>query len=261
MGETPTTPTKKKKEKLPKGVGRLPEWWLEISPHDTLFLKEEEAKKKAEEEEAMKFAQLAELQDLMDKYGGEDFPNWNPMTDGPRTKEEEKEWLSNGYQRNEKKEWVSHDGTPLQGRQFQGKLPPGYQPGGYVKDDDDAEEGESEGGQGTLNSTKYERDKSTTWDKPDWMKVKLRSTGTGGSIRHGEAVERPIIKGDGKVVLESRSIEEVSPKAEVVTPPEEEEAIDHHGREVGEIKSAAEFKPRATGELQAILNRRKQASD
>jgi len=113
----------------------------------------------------------------------------------------------------------------------------------------------------TLKSTKYERDNANTWDKPDWMKVKLRTTDSGGAIRHGDVVDRPIVKSDGTIVHPTKSTEEGLPLTLIDDNPESEDWIDHNGRELGDIKGAAEFKPRATGELQAILNRRKQASD
>lgn len=250
----------KKRDKLPKGVGRVPEWWLEITPHNTLFLEDDEARRYAEKEEAKRFEKLAALQDLMDKYGGEDFPDWNPATDGPRTKEEEEEWVSKGYKRNEKEEWVSEEGAPLEGRQFKGQMPPGYSPGNHVKDDGADGAGL---GKGNLKSNggKYERDAAKAWDKPDWMKVKLRSTGTGGAVRNGDAVDRPITKGDGKVVTREKSSDDADPVKETDDAAQTEDTIIQEGREVGNIKSSADFKPRATGELQAILNRRKQASD
>ncbi len=259
------------KDKLPRGAGRVPEWWLEITPHDTLFIAEEEAQRRAAHAEKMKFAQLAAEQDLMQKYGGEGFPNWNPSTDGPRTKEEEKEWTSKGYKRNEKEEWVNEEGTPLEGRQFNGQMPPGYLPGQYFPDEPD---GSGILGPGSLNPTKYERDKEKDWEKPEWMKVKLRSTDTGGAIRHGEAVERTITKGDGTLVSPKKANNNYAMAEaggsgidcigdEDVT---EEVYEDKDGNEIVETSGPAKATihhstPQASDELQAILNRRKQASD
>jgi hypothetical protein len=246
-----------KKDKLPKGVGRVPEWWMTVAPHDVLIVEDDIARKHAQLEEEKKFARLAALQDLLDKYGGEGFPDWNPSKDGPRTKEEENEWVSKGYKRNATNEWINSEGKPLEGKAFQGTVPPGYVPGDFIKDDGT---GGAELDQGTLNSNKYERDKSAAWDKPDWMKVKLRSTGTGGAVGHSETVEQPITKSDGTVISRAQATPE-QPAPEIVAPVVTEEVTDPHGRDVGTIKSAAKIKPRATGELQAILNRRKQASD
>lgn len=260
-----------KKDKLPRGAGRVPEWWLEITPHDTLYIAEEEAQRRAAEAEKLKFARLAAEQDLLQKYGGEGFPNWNPATDGPRTKEEEKEWTSKGYTRNEKQEWVNQEGIPLEGRQFKGQMPPGYLPGHYLEDGSPA--GSNGAGPGGLHSAKYERDKDKDWEKPEWMKVKLRSTDTGGAIRQGEAVERPITKGDGTQVTPSKGNNDGEDGIDGIIEEEiiEEVYEDEDGNEVVETTtttSSAPAKatihhstPKASDELQAILNRRKQVSD
>jgi len=258
-----------KKDKLPRGVGRVPEWWLEITPHDTLYLAEDEAQRKAAFEEKLKFAKLAAEQDLLQKYGGEGFPNWNPATDGPRTKEEEKEWVSKGYKRNEKSEWVDESGAPLEGRQFKGQMPPGYLPGQYFQD---LSGGSITPGPGGLNPSKYERDKEKDWEKPAWMAVKLRSTGTGGAIRQGDDVERPITKGDGTTVARNNATAEDP----ATTSAGEKKGIEGIGdedaaEEIYEDDEPTEFvdptapakatvhqsTPKATNELQAILNRRK----
>jgi hypothetical protein len=257
-----------KKDKLPRGVGRVPEWWLEITPHDTLYLAEDEAQRKAAYEEKLRFAKLAAEQDLLQKYGGEGFPNWNPASDGPRTKEEEKEWVSKGYKRNEKNEWVDEGGAPLEGRQFKGQMPPGYLPGEYFQD---LSGGSITPGPGGLNPAKYERDKDKDWEKPAWMQVKLRSTGTGGAIRQGDEVDRPITKGDGTRVPRSGTDEDADPTSEGDKKGIDGIVDEEAAEEIYEDEETNEFvdptapakatihhsTPQATEELQAILNRRK----
>jgi hypothetical protein len=165
--------------RLPRGVGRVPEWWMEITPHDTLYLQEDEDRRQHEWEEARMYEELAAKDDLVQKYGGEGFPDWDPAAHGPRTTEEEAEWVKTGYKRNEASgNWENESGEPLNGRQFQGKFPPGYKPGKYTG-------GRGGGGgpgfgQGQLSSgTRYGSDEGKQWKQPDWMKVKLRSTKNG----------------------------------------------------------------------------------
>lgn len=254
----------KKKDKLPKGAGRVPEWWMEITPHDTLYLEEEESKRQADYEEALKFAQLAAEQDLLQKWGGEGFPNWNPATDGPRTADEEKVWSSKGYKRNDKQEWVDEEGKPLEGRQFKGEMPPGYLPGQYIK----VGPGTGIPGPGNLHATKYQRDEGKSWEQPAWMQLKLRSTKDGGAIRKGnyDNENKTITKGTGKRVRkvpkpttdgeagEDEYIEEVIDDDEEY----EEEIIEGEGDEAAEKGIDASI--HEATELEKILKKRLAAS-
>lgn len=168
-----------KPARLPKGVGRVPQWWMEITPHNTLYIEDDEARRHAEEEEAKMYAKLAARDDMLQKYGGEGFPDWDPAEHGPRTPEEEEEWNTTGYVRNsDTGKWENESGEPLTGRQFEGKLPPGYIPGEFTGGDG-GEGGEGGGfGQGQLNSGggQYASDEKKQWSQPSWMKKKLRST-------------------------------------------------------------------------------------
>ena len=60
--------SKSKEPRLPKGVGRVPQWWMEITPHDTLYIEDDEAKRFQEEEEKKMYAKLAAMDDLLQKY-------------------------------------------------------------------------------------------------------------------------------------------------------------------------------------------------
>jgi hypothetical protein len=190
----------KKPKRLPRGVGRVPEWWLEMTPHETLILEEEEAKRIADQEEELKFAQLAAEQDWLQKYGGEGFPDWDPSKDGPRTPEEEKEWIGTGYQRSETTgEWTGVSGEPLEGRKFKGKLPSGYVPGEFrLPGSTKAADGrplKSVGG-------RYGRDDGKNWEQPSWTKVKLKKTDAGRAYRNGTDDKSPkkgIVKSTGAV--------------------------------------------------------------
>jgi hypothetical protein len=50
-------------EALPIGVGRLPEWWMEITPHYTLDLEQEEARRALEDQMAFYYSQMAAADD------------------------------------------------------------------------------------------------------------------------------------------------------------------------------------------------------
>jgi hypothetical protein len=218
----------KKPKRLPRGVGRLPEWWLEMTPHETLILEEEEAKRIADQEEELKFAQLAAEQDWLQKYGGEGFPNWDPSKDGPRTSEEEKEWIGSGFQRSETTgEWTGVSGEPLEGRKFKGKLPSGYVPGHFrLPGSTKAADGrplKSAGG-------RYGRDDGKSWEQPSWTKVKLKRTDAGSAYRNGEYEKSPkkgIVKSTGAVAkLPAAPVLDDPPakKEEAPAPAKEEEA-------------------------------------
>jgi hypothetical protein len=154
---------------------------------------------------------LAALDDLMQKYGGEGYPNWDPEKHGPRTPGEEAEWTKGGYKRKENGLWADEKDQPLTGRQFEGKHPPGYAPGeggvggNYAGDSKTyGADGKIHGtavGQGALHSAggKYGRDAEKVWEQPSWTKMKLRSTGTGNAIRKGDYDAEGMIinKGDG----------------------------------------------------------------
>jgi hypothetical protein len=242
---------KSKKDKLPRGAGRLPEWWLEITPHETLYLEEDEAQRQAEYEEEVKFAELAAREDMLQKYGGEGFPDWNPATMGPRTKAEEKEWTSKGYKRNEQEEWVSETGAPLEGRQFKGEMPPGYFVGKYSKGGGGFKGG---GGAGLTPTSQYERDKDKAWSQPSWAKVKLRSTGDKGVIK--SPAPKTIVKGDGKRVTPAAPVESGENDEEIVEEVIEEEIIEEEVIEEEVVEEGVEEKELT--ELQKIFAKRQQ---
>ena len=55
--------TKKKRVKPPKGFAQLPEWWLEVTPHDTLYPDEDEARRADASREAKMYKDLAAQSD------------------------------------------------------------------------------------------------------------------------------------------------------------------------------------------------------
>ena len=138
-------PTIKKKVKPPKGFAQLPEWWMEITPHNTLDREEDKAKRQHDTQEARMYRDLAAKSDweqanedskytlgkngeLIDKGTG------NPIETGG----------DSGYTRDEKSgEWLE-DGKPIFDSQFSSSPEYGH--------------------------------KDMNWKKPDWMKVSLNFT-------------------------------------------------------------------------------------
>ena len=171
----------KKDKRLPKGVGRVPEWWMEHTPHHILVLEDEQNKAKAELEEAEMFKRLAEHSDYVQKYGGDDFPNWDPAVDGPLGDEMTKTWESRGYyQRPSDKKWVDKNGLELSGRQFMIKIPEGYVPGQGAPSDYKGSGGSTlKKGQGGG----YAADDGKGWQKPAWTTKKLKATKAGNELR------------------------------------------------------------------------------
>lgn len=54
---------KEKRAKHPKGFAQIPEWWMEITPHDTLDVDEDAAKRMSASKEAQMYADLAAKSD------------------------------------------------------------------------------------------------------------------------------------------------------------------------------------------------------
>jgi len=163
-------PTENKKAKHPKGFAQLPDWWMEITPHNTLDTEEDAVKRKNAKQEAMVYKDLAAKSDweqlnVDSKYTvGEK----GELIDKETGKPIETGGSNSSYKKDEKTgEWLK-DGKPVfKGLQY-------YTTAG----------GGGGGGDG-LASPGYGH-KDMNWKKPDWMKVKLKSTGTGDTIRKGD---------------------------------------------------------------------------
>lgn len=152
-------PTKKKKVKPPKGFAQLPEWWMEITPHNTLDREEDVAKRQHDNQEARMYRNLA-VQSDWEQANGEN-SNYSLGENGElidkKTGKPVETGGDSGYTREEKSgEWLK-DGKPIFGRQFNAG---GESPSSYGHQD-------------------------MNWKKPDWMKVKLKATGTGDAMRKG----------------------------------------------------------------------------
>jgi len=171
-----TTQKKSKKEKPPKGFAQLPDWWMEITPHDTLDVEEDAMKRKHQSQEAMMYRNLAAKSDWEQANGGIDHPLYTLGKNGELIEKETGKVIaesttsesagsssSPAYTRDEKTgEWLK-DGQPIFGtntsRQFNNNTGKGGPEYGH---------------------------KDVNWKKPDWMKVKLKGTGKGDTIRKGD---------------------------------------------------------------------------
>ena len=209
-------------EILPAGVGRVPTWWMEITPHYVLDEEEEVERRKAEDQMAFYYMQLAAadeagvlLPDGTPKLGPDLKPlAWTPLT--PWNKLDSKEAGSS---------------TPLGpgGRNFKPGHPvidpklfgiletdPDYQsyltgaklPPGYFEKMGELAQSELGGTEGILNNLRqtdfgrYGRQAENPSFKPAWAKKKLRSTETGASIRQGQYNDSP-----NKFVNQRRRVE------------------------------------------------------
>ncbi|KAG7368910.1 hypothetical protein IV203_031653 [Nitzschia inconspicua] len=176
--------TEKKKNRPPKGFAQLPDWWLEITPHNTLDIEQDAKKRDNDYQEAIKYAELAAKADWEQQFGHLELTDDGNLID-KNTGETVEEGDSTGYTRNEKGEWMK-DGKPIFGREF--KAGEGiYDPSKFAAGVD-------------RNSTELKAvgaeygHKDNKWKKPDWMQVKLKKTEKHawlGADGEGPAQEEP----------------------------------------------------------------------
>lgn len=198
-------------EVLPTGVGRVPAWWMEITPHYTLDEEDEQARRTAEDQMAFYYMQLAAaddagiiLPDGTPKLGPDLKPmSWTPVTPwngrapaggatptgmGPGGRN-----FKPGHPVVDPKLFGIHESDPDYRAYLTGaKLPPGY----FEKMGELASS-ELGGTEGILNNAKqtdygrYGRQAEAPSFKPAWAKKKLRSTETGANIRQGQYDDSP----------------------------------------------------------------------
>lgn len=160
--EGPSAKKKEKKNRPPKGFAQLPEWWMDITPHNTLDIEGDAAKRFSERQQAMIYKDLAEKADLEEKNGlsnkyrkgenGELIDNATGKTIDPK--------FDSRFSQDKKGDWFL-DGKPIFGAQ-------------YVS----IAAGNSYG------------HKDVSWKKPDWMKVKLNATKKGAAMKRGSYLEK-----------------------------------------------------------------------
>lgn len=196
-------------EVLPPGVGRVPQWWMEITPHYTLDLEEEEARTRAEEQMAFYYAEMAKASDagMLDENGNPIGPDGRPLggwggsgwagrgpgraggpggADGPLGRNfmpsqvtvETLEMLGIGKEHPDYKSYLTG-----------AKFPPGYWEKlaelGYTGP------GFSASNLHQTDYGRYGRQAEKPAHKPAWAKMKLRSTAHGSSIRQGNYEDSP----------------------------------------------------------------------
>jgi hypothetical protein len=265
---------------LPRGVARIPLWWMEITPHNILDLEREEFKRQLEYEESMMYAELARKDDYAQQYGDGGM-DYDPSKHGTRDGSGGGGRYGaggGGYQRGEDGKWKNPPGGGggAQGRQFQaGDGPPGYRPGNHGDGRNGAggEAYATRGGGGGryagggsnyasgLNETAYGQygDKDLAWEKPSWTKIKLRSTGQGGSIRQGryDQSEKPItfatLRPTGPKEPKLAAVVAVAVASEAATPKESAPPK----KVEPEKPKAEEQKPQGLGRLVKRIRRRK----
>lgn len=153
---------KKKKVKPPKGFAQLPEWWMEITPHNTLDIEGDEVNRFSQKKQAMMYKDLAAKSDWEQANGESKYTvGKNGELIDKETGKAIETGGDSGYTRDEKTGEWSKDGNPIFGRQFNSSS------SGYGHQD-------------------------VNWKKPDWMKVKLKSSGTGDAMRKGDNLEKKI---------------------------------------------------------------------
>mmetsp|Transcript_5288 Transcript_5288/g.15384 ORF Transcript_5288/g.15384 Transcript_5288/m.15384 type:complete len:168 (-) Transcript_5288:2533-3036(-) len=164
-----TDPTKKKKKnKPPKGFAQLPEWWMEVTPHNTLDVEEDEARRLSDSKRVLMYKDLAAKSDWEQVNGESKFTvGENGELIDKETGEPIETGGDSGYTRDEKTgEWLK-DGRPIFGRQFH---------------------------EGSSSSAGYGH-KDVNWKKPDWMKVQLKKTSTGAIMKKGDYIEKKYQQG------------------------------------------------------------------
>lgn len=217
-------------EDLPVGVGRVPEWWMECTPHYRLDLDEEQAQRQLEEQMATFFNQFAEINDM-----GAFFDEEGHLKLGP-------DQTPLAY--NSNTNWQGRSGTGQEspaspgsrGRNF--RIDPKVLEGFGVRESDpnyqDYLAGAklppgfieklrtmygSDGIPNNLQQTdygRYGRQAEKPVFKPNWTKTKLRSTAAGQNIRQGQYNDSPNKHYRRRVQLDESPV--VSPAAVEIIP-------------------------------------------
>jgi hypothetical protein len=197
-------------EILPVGVGRVPAWWIEITPHYVLDEEEEVERRKAEDQMAFYYMQLAAaddagvlLPDGTPKLGLDLKPlAWTPVT--PWNKLNSKEAGLTGLGPGGRNFKPGHPvidpklfGILETDQDYQSYLTGAKLPPGYFEKMGELAQSELGGTEGILNNLRqtdygrYGRQAEAPSFKPAWAKKKLRSTETGANIRQGQYNDSP----------------------------------------------------------------------
>lgn len=196
-------------ENLPAGVGRVPKWWMEITPHYTLDLEEENYRRDAEEQMALYYAQMAAAADagVLDADGnpilgpdGKPIGGWSNGWAGRAPNGGEGGLGINGpLGRNFQPGQVTPEVLSLLGiektdpdyRSYLtgAKMPPGYWE--KLADLGYTGQGFSASNLHQTDYGRYGRQAEKPAFQPSWAKLKLKSTNHGSSIRKGDYEASP----------------------------------------------------------------------
>ncbi|KAL7578782.1 hypothetical protein ACA910_016007 [Epithemia clementina (nom. ined.)] len=214
-------PTKQKKSRPKRNEALIPAWWMEVTPHYTLDLEDEKARREMEERMALYYAQLAEQEAskgmMFDIDGnpieegtgasggvsGDWKSNWtgrkkkDGSTEEPPPPEKPKMFGGRNFKPGssgwDPKQWGIDANDPDYDQYLSGAmLPPQFisamnnfakATGHYQVEDYASNLRSSEGAYGRLAEKQAHI--------PDWMKKKLRSTTQGHSIRTGQYDDSP----------------------------------------------------------------------
>ena len=235
---------------------------MEITPHNVLDMQEDEQRREKEYQDAVMYANLAAQDDYKQQHGAGYDPS---KPDGGYKKGPNGEWLHPDgtpvFRRGKKGEWLDKDGNLLYkkgaggewedkdgkplGRDFKpGEKPPGYVAGGYYDPSNFGSGGRRPSATKLAPTSQYGRDENVGWSKPAWMQMKLKSTGTGQSIRKGE-YSKKYPKGAASTPAESKDDAE-KPKDEADAPEEEQPEEGDSGKVVKRVrrKTVTKGKPK-----------------
>lgn len=211
-------------EKLPKGVGRVPTWWMELTPHFELDLDDEQARREEQERLARYYAEIASQgmdYDPSASGGGANGSsgsggagwksNWGGRSTDNKNSNGESSTASKMFGgRNfqpgtpswDPKQWgIAEDDPDYKSYLTGAKLPPDYiqamKDFGATTDASRHPEWvlrAQQGGTriGTFDTDgKYGRLAENPKHQPSWMKKKLRSSSAGANIRLGKYNDSP----------------------------------------------------------------------
>ena len=227
-------------EVLPPGVGRVPLWWMEITPHYVLDEDDIGERRKAEDQMAFYYMQLAAateagilLPDGTPKLGHDLKPlSWSPTTPWNRFAADSNDEGTSGLGpggRNFKAGHAVIDpklfGILENDPDYQSYLTGAKLPPGYFEKMGELAQSELGGTEGILINLKqtdygrYGRQAEAPSFKPVWAKKKLRSTETGGRIRQGQYNDSPnkFVNKQLRRVEDSDPIPQLSTKSSLVS--------------------------------------------
>ena len=264
---------KQPEEVLPLGVGRVPAWWMEITPHYTLDLEEQEARRAIEDQMSFYYAQMAAADDagILDADGKPKLgPDGNPLTSSYSGNNGWTGRCTNGNGGaagivcpdgrtfapgtaviNPEMFGISKDDPDYKNYLTGAKLPPGYleRMAEFAAQYRASTGSDSSGIPNNLQQTdygRYGRQAETPAFQPAWAKLKLRSTNHGSALRYGidlspEKGGRRVVESDLSAIATTPLELEAQPEPEPVVeaPPPKQKKLVRKVRKVPKKKTGA----------------------